>query len=99
LTLVSVYHFQADVVFCSVVKNLDLKRGAVAKNISKQAGAQLGHTARATFPAGINYGQVVMLPAYDLTTAKNIYLGACCHWNSDKATQSENVGTPFYILC
>jgi len=88
---------QADVVFCSTVKNLDLSCGIISKNISTAAGTRLQQDCLTTYPTGVNYGQVVKMPAYNLTMAKNIYLGACYRWDGGKSGQSESVR--LYILC
>ena len=82
---------QADVIFCTAEKNLDLSRGVIAKTISTAAGPRLQQDTTATCTTGINYGQVVKMPAYNLAAAKNIYLGACCRWDGGKTGQSEKV--------
>ena len=78
-------------VFCTVEKNLDLSRGVISKNISTAAGTRLQQACRATYAAGIDYGQVVKMPAYDLSSAENIYLGACSSWNPGRPEDSEDV--------
>jgi len=65
-----------------------LSRGVIAKSISSAAGFKLQQDCRLT---SLDYGQIVKMPAHDLITAKNIYLGACCHWDSRNPGQSENV--------
>ena len=75
-------------IFCTAEKNLDLSRGVISKTISSAAGPRLQQDCRATT---VDYGKIVKMPAYDLTAAKDIYVGACCRWDSGKTLQSEHV--------
>jgi len=84
------------VVFCTSEKNLDLSRGVISKSISSAAGPKLQQDCRAT---AIDYGQIVKMPAYNLATAKHIYLGACCRWDGSKAGQSEHVSSSEIVQC